>query len=202
MVLSVLLLLTPTSVLSQGALGPLGRLFLSPYDLNRIVPGGMAPDFRLQDQDGRVHQLSQYRGKNVVLVFYRGYWCGACTTQLGQLKHLLDDGLKQSTQILALSPDDVEGARKMVERQAKEQGGPPDFPLLADSDHRVIDRYGQLNPELHKNESNPEGYIVPHPAVFVIDQNGVVVWKFTDTDSRVRATNEQILEALTPLTGN
>ena len=36
--------------------------------------GEMAPDFRLQDQDGKVHQLSQYRGKNVVLVFYRGYW--------------------------------------------------------------------------------------------------------------------------------
>jgi peroxiredoxin Q/BCP len=71
---SVLLLLTPTSLFSQGTLGPVDRLFLSPYDLNRIVPGVMAPDFRLQDQDGRVHQLSQYRGKNVVLVFYRGYW--------------------------------------------------------------------------------------------------------------------------------
>jgi peroxiredoxin len=115
---------------------------------------------------------------------------------------LLDDRLKRSTQILALSPDDVEGARKMVERQSKEQGGPPEFPLLADSDHGVIDRYGQLNPELYKNESNPDGYIVPHPAVFVIDQNGVVVWKFTNTDARVRATNEQIVEALTPLTGN
>jgi peroxiredoxin len=108
--------------------------------------------------------------------------------------------MKQSTQILALSPDDVDGARKMVERQAEEQGGPPEFPLLADPDHKVIDRYGQLNPELYKNESNPDGYIVPHPAVFLIDRNGMVVWKFTDTDARVRATNEQILEALKPFT--
>jgi peroxiredoxin len=110
--------------------------------------------------------------------------------------------MKQSTVILALSPDDVEGARKMVERQAKEQGGPPNFPLLADPDHRVIDRYGQLNPELFKNESNPDGYIVPHPAVFVIDQEGRVAWKFTDTDARVRASNEQIREALAPLLTN
>jgi hypothetical protein len=64
----------PASLFSQGALGPVDRLFLSPYDLARIVPGVMAPDFRLQDQDGKAHQLSQYRGKNVVLVFYRGYW--------------------------------------------------------------------------------------------------------------------------------
>ena len=58
----------------QTALGPVDGLDLSPYDLNRILPGSMAPDFRLQDQDGKVHQLSQYRGKNVVLVLYRGYW--------------------------------------------------------------------------------------------------------------------------------
>jgi len=114
---------------------------------------------------------------------------------------LLDERLRETTRILALSPDDVEGARKMAERQAKEQGGPPDFPLLADPDHRVIDRYGQLNPELFKNESNPDGYIVPHPAVFVIDRLGRVTWKFTDTDARVRASNEQILEALKALEG-
>ena len=115
---------------------------------------------------------------------------------------MLNDELQESTRILALSPDDVEAARKMVERQTKEQGGPPNFPLLADADHRVIDRYGQLNPDLHINESNPSGYIVPHPAVLVIDKSGRVVWKFTDTDARVRATNEQILEALKSLTGN
>ena len=67
-------LLVPASLFSQEALGPVDGLSLTPYDLARIVPGVPAPDFRLQDQDGKVHQLSQYRGKNVVLVFYRGYW--------------------------------------------------------------------------------------------------------------------------------
>jgi cytochrome oxidase Cu insertion factor (SCO1/SenC/PrrC family) len=63
---------------SQAALGPvegpMDDVILSPYDLNRVVAGDMAPDFRLQDENGKVHQLSQYRGKNVVLVMYRGYW--------------------------------------------------------------------------------------------------------------------------------
>jgi peroxiredoxin len=107
--------------------------------------------------------------------------------------------MKQSTQILALSPDDVEGARKMVERQGREQGGPPNFPLLADPGHKVIDRYGQLNPDLFKNEANPSGWVVPHPAVFVIDKSGRVTWKFTNTDANIRATNAQILEALQKL---
>lgn len=70
----LLLLVSPQSLLAQGGLGPVDGLELSPYDLQRVVPGVMAPDFRLQDQDGKVHQLSQYRDKNVVLVMYRGHW--------------------------------------------------------------------------------------------------------------------------------
>lgn len=87
----------------------------------------------------------------------------------------------------------------MVARQVKEQGGAPGFPLLADPDQRVISRYGQLNPERFRNQSNPEGYIVPHPATFVIDKQGRVAWKFTNVDAQVRPGNEQIVEALEKL---
>jgi peroxiredoxin len=78
----------------------------------------------------------------------------------------------------------------MVERLAKDHGGPPDFPLLADADHKVVDRYGQLNPE------RVNGHIAPHPAVFVIDRTGRVAWKFSNTDARIRASHEDILDAL------
>ena len=69
-----LLLFSPVASFAQAPLGPVDGSDLSPYDLNRVVPGSMAPDFRLQDENGKVHQLSQYRGKNVVLVMYRGFW--------------------------------------------------------------------------------------------------------------------------------
>ena len=73
-VIALLVFAFPQALLGQGVLGPVDGAALPPYDLNRVLPGDMAPDFRLQDQDGKVHQLSQYRGKNVVLVLYRGYW--------------------------------------------------------------------------------------------------------------------------------
>jgi peroxiredoxin Q/BCP len=163
--------------------------------------GSLAPDFRLQDQDGKVHRLSEYRDKNIVLVMYRGWWCTQCTMQLGRLRTLLDDRMKSTTQILALSSDDVEGARKMVERQKTDEGAPPNFPLLADPGHKVIDRYGQLNPEPFKHRTNPDGYIVAYPAVFVINRQGVVTWKFTHTDNEVRAPEEEILAAIRALEG-
>jgi peroxiredoxin Q/BCP len=70
----LLLLVSPQASFAQSGLGPVDGSDLSPYDLKRVMPGDMAPDFRLQDENGKVHQLSQYRGKNVVLVMYRGYW--------------------------------------------------------------------------------------------------------------------------------
>ena len=78
----------------------------------------------------------------------------------------------------------------MAERVAKEQGASPGFPLLADIDLKVINRYGIFNP------AGFQGHIVPHPAVFVIDRSGKVTWKFLNTDATVRAKNEEILEAL------
>ena len=47
---------------------------LPPSDLNRIKVGQPAPDFTAATADGATGSLSQYRGKNVVLVFYRGQW--------------------------------------------------------------------------------------------------------------------------------
>lgn len=48
---------------------------LSPTDLDRVKVGQPAPDFTLEDSDGKSITLSDYRGKkNIVLVFYRGHW--------------------------------------------------------------------------------------------------------------------------------
>jgi cytochrome oxidase Cu insertion factor (SCO1/SenC/PrrC family) len=56
-------------------LGPKDGTNLSPTDLDRIKVGQPAPDFTLENMDGKPVSLSDFRGqKSVVLVFYRGYW--------------------------------------------------------------------------------------------------------------------------------
>ena len=70
-ILALLLLSAPAS----AQLGPKDGADLAPTDLNRIKVGQAAPDFTLQDSDGKALTLSDFRGKkSVVLVFYRGYW--------------------------------------------------------------------------------------------------------------------------------
>ncbi len=78
----------------------------------------------------------------------------------------------------------------MIDRIVADGGARPDFVMLSDPDHRVIDRYGLFNAD------SPPRRPVPHPATFVLDRDGVVRWKFVETDYRVRPSNQDILDAL------
>ncbi len=69
-----LLLFSLLGQAQQPLLGALDGEELTPTDLTRVQVGMVAPDFRLADETGAVHQLSHHRGKNVVLVVYRGHW--------------------------------------------------------------------------------------------------------------------------------
>ena len=95
---------------------------------------------------------------------------------------------KRETEILAVSVDPKADLQKMADRIAKEDGRRPEFVFLSDPGHRVIDRYGLLNPD------DPRG--IPHPTTYVIDRQGVVRWKFTEVNYKIRPSNAMILEAL------
>ena len=92
-----------------------------------------------------------------------------------------------------MSVDGREEQRMMIERVAAEDGREIEYTLLSDPDHRVIDRYGLLN------EGALPDRTIPHPTTYVIDRDGVVRWKMTETDYRVRPENEDILRALEAL---
>jgi len=69
------LIAAPLATPAQTKLGPKDGESLPAADLNRVKAGDTAPDFTLEDQDGKPVTLSDYRGKKTVaLVFYRGYW--------------------------------------------------------------------------------------------------------------------------------
>ena len=110
--------------------------------------------------------------------------------QLGELQNLLSKKEREATQLLAVSTDTHADSQKLALRlQAASKDG-TNFPLLADSDHKVIDRYGLFN---------PDGRGWPHPTTYVIDKQGVVRWKFTEVDYRIRPTNKQIIAELRKL---
>jgi len=64
-----------TVAASHAQLGPKDGAGLAPLNLERVKIGDAAPDFTLENMDGRRITLSEVFGKkNVLLVFYRGQW--------------------------------------------------------------------------------------------------------------------------------
>ena len=71
----VVLLILVLSSQGYAQLGPRDGIGLKPTELERVKIGDQAPDFTLENMDGRKISLSDFRNKkNLVLVFYRGHW--------------------------------------------------------------------------------------------------------------------------------
>lgn len=177
---------------ATAMLGPVDGKELSATDIDRVSVGTMAPDFTLAKFGGGTTSLSSLRGKkNVVLVFYRGYWCPYCITQLKEMRTLLTDELKRDTELLVVSIDDDKGTQTAMTRISAD-GMKPDFAFLSDPEHAVIARYGVMNPAGSRRG-------IPHPATYVIDKKGMVQWKDVQTDYKIRPTNTAVLSAVKSL---
>ena len=101
---------------------------------------GSVSDFTLNDVDGRAHALSDYLGKNVILISFWATWCEPCKKEMGQLQTLFDAHKDKGLMILSISMDEPEtqgDARPFV----KQRGFT--FPVLLDAETLVTN---QLNP--------------------------------------------------------
>jgi peroxiredoxin len=108
-----------------------------------------------------------------------------------KLQDLLSEPERKSTTILGVSPDNAADIERIGEKILAKSPGPLRTLFLSDPELAVIKRYGLFN-ETSAGSKRP----VPHPTTYVIDREGVVRWKFTEVNYRVRPTNEMVIEAL------
>lgn len=101
---------------------------------------------------------------------------------------MLDEEARGDIEILAVSVDGPEEQQMMIDRVRDNYDVQVDYTLLTDEGHRVIDRYGVLNPDDERG--------IPHPTTIVVDRDGVMRWLVTETNYRMRPENETILEQL------
>ena len=98
--------------------------------------GDKAPDIRLQDDEGKPFELSNLRGKTVVLYFYPKADTSGCTLESKEFSENAKDFADCGAVIVGVSPDKVAAQCKF-----KTKYGFP-FALLADTDHTVAEAYG------------------------------------------------------------
>jgi peroxiredoxin len=165
-----------------------------PKRMAPVAVGDEAPDFSLEDAEGNPVSLSAGRGKQpTVLVFYRGYWCPFCGRQLSELRSLLKPN--EQVRLLAISVDDHEKTKELAAKIAADGNGSVNYTMLSDPGHKIIDTYGLHDPAYDGTKFDG----IPHPAVYVIDTNGRVVWAKVESDYKVRPSNADIRAALQSL---
>jgi len=94
-----------------------------------------APDFKLPDQENKLHKLSDYRGKWVVVYFYPKDNTPGCTKEACGFRDRGQDLLAKGVVILGISKDSVASHLKFAQKYHL------NFPLLADPDKKVIRAY-------------------------------------------------------------
>jgi thioredoxin-dependent peroxiredoxin len=133
--------------------------------------GGSAPAFKLQDQNGKWHELKDYRGKWVVLYFYPKDQTPGCTTQACEFRDNIFAFRDAGAVVLGISVDDVQSHKKFSDKH-----GLP-FPILADSTKETAKQYGVLKKFLGTLEAARRD-------TFVIDPEGRIVKRYVDVDPK------------------
>jgi peroxiredoxin len=132
----------------------------APAENQGLAVGIEAPDFTLPDADNVPVTLSDFRGKNVVLVFYPLDWSPACSDQLSLYQSELSEFEKFDTQVIGISVDSLysHGAWALVRGIT--------YPLLADFHPKgeVSRLYGVMR--------RPEGF--SERALYIIDRQGII----------------------------
>lgn len=174
---------------------------LSTFLTNAQNPQGLqvnqiAPDFAAKDQNGNTVTLKSLLSKgSVVLVFYRGEWCPYCNKYLKEMEESLVEITKKGASVVAVTPEVPEYIAKSVEKTSAS------FPILHDNglkimknydvsyklDDKTANRYKRLNIDLNEINGDVNRENLPVPAVFVINKQGVIVYRFFDPDYTNRA---------------
>ena len=152
-----------------------------------LKPGGLqvgdkAYDFSLMSSTGQLVKMSDLKpGWYLVLILYRGQWCGACQGQLAGLKDDYSRFTAVHATIAAVSVDSLEDSA-----QFNGQWRFP-FPLLSDTQLKVIDAYGARHPQGHGGKD------IARPTTIIIDSNRIVRYKYIGKDPVDRPTDNEIL---------
>ena len=148
-----------------------------------LEEGSKAPVFSANDQNGKSVSLGDFRGKKVVLYFYPEDDTPTCTIEACNLRDNYALLKTNGFEILGVSPDTERKHKKFASKFQLP------FTLLADAEHRIIERYGVWG----EKQMFGKNYMGVHRTTFVIDENGIIKKIFLKPRSKQHA--EEILAA-------
>ncbi|MBR0933847.1 peroxiredoxin-like family protein [Bradyrhizobium jicamae] len=169
---------------------------------NAPKPGEALPPFLLPDETGALISLQTLIARGpLVVMFYRGHWCPYCRLNVSAVVRAQDRIEALGGRIVAIMPETQKYAA-----QFKSESGAP-FPVLTDLDNGYalsLNLAIWLGTEIRLLLSNVDisgfhgndAWVLPIPATFVVDRDGLVQARFVDPDFRERMEIDDLVAAV------
>tara|TARA_B110000091_G_scaffold3613_1_gene3589 strand:+ start:440 stop:1075 length:636 start_codon:yes stop_codon:yes gene_type:complete len=179
----------------------------SANDIRPLLNGQQIPSVMVTTIENRkVDLLSIVKDKKTILFFYRGGWCPFCNTQMGQLKAIEDELKILGFQLIGISTDSSEDLKESIKNKEL------NYQLLSDYHSVVSEKFGlaffasqqvtnrylaslQLTNPLQKNEAGESRLVLPAPAIYVVDDQGLVQFSYVNVNYKVRLSEKLLLLA-------
>jgi peroxiredoxin len=165
-----------------------------------------APDFKAADQNGKEVRLKDLlKTGKVVLVFYRGYWCPFCNRELQRLEDSLQLIKAKGATVVAVTAEKPENIKQTIEKTKAE------YSILFDDGLKImkayevefvvpantVERYRNTGIDLEKiNGDKKDWNYLPVPAIYIIDKEFNITYRFFNADIKKRPTIQEILKNL------
>jgi thioredoxin-dependent peroxiredoxin len=149
-----------------------------------IDPGKKAPAFTLKDQHGKTHTLGDYAGRPVILYFYPKDDTPGCTKESCEFQAALPQLKPAKAAVLGISILDEKSKAKFADKYGLT------FPLLADADHAVAEKYGVWQEKSRYGRK----YMGIARTTYLIGADGKVAqrWDNVKVDGHVEAVAEAL----------
>lgn len=169
--------------------------------------GSRIPEFFLPNAEGVLVSSSQLLADGpLVLSFYRGVWCPYCSAELNALAAAAPRLKAAGARVAAITPE-IGGVALKTKKERDLQ-----FEVLCDVDNGVAMEFGlmfrlpkDIQAEYLKFDVNMpkiygnDGWMIPVPATYVVNREGVIVYAYVNPDYRERCDPESLVEILSKL---
>ena len=164
-----------------------------------------APDFKATDQYGNEIRLKDVlKDSLVVLIFYRGQWCPYCNKQLKKLEDSLQLIKGKRAKLIAVTPEKTEYISKTIEKTKasysllydKEMKIMKAYAVAFEVDERTVSRYKNADIDLATANGQKDKVYLPVPAIYIINKESTIIYRFFDADYKKRPAVKDILENL------
>lgn len=161
-------------------------------DHKNLKPGKQLPELKFMDQTGETVRTSQFVGKKVVYLFYRGNWCPLCMAQIKELAGEYQSLSQREVEVVLISPQPHKYSKDLAQKMAV------DFHFLTDENNRVARQLG-----LDHKSGVPFGMEVLGydsetvlPTVIITDEQGKILFLDQTDNYRLRPEPSTFLQVI------